>query len=448
MVRCMLVLLLAGALGARAAPLSAAPPMSDTAPATATAPATGAGGMVMPTTRPSLPPATMPVAVNPRLLPFIEAIQRSQQPQEAMSAYARGCAVDRRNPRIHDEYMKRMLQFGQPEIAYFAAATLVTLDNQNPTAWGLVGYHQGKKGELLEAFAATMRAVQRAPDDPSILHNAGQLVAWYDSHADPPPAPDSVRRILDNLREELGRREPYAKAYRTIKTAVSSKLDQRDDLEKKLSAADSEYQTARQDAVSLDRELRDLNDQIEYHQRLAHSLLRELAYSDFYSYREMDGRYYYVLPYGRIGREEARDHARQEERTIDELRFKARELRRKGEGVLAELAKKEAAAGELRAQIKLLGAGLERHFRWDPPAVDGVVTAEADRLPPVTRVTDNLPRDPELEAAQRLDLARLYVAHELREKAADVLRDLVARYPKTKAAGEAGEMLKRMAVEK
>ncbi|MHC4718781.1 MAG: hypothetical protein ACYS5V_17595, partial [Planctomycetota bacterium] len=83
-----------------------------------------------------------------------------------------------------------------------------------------------------------------------------------------------------------------------------------------------------------------------------------------------------------------------------------------------------------------------RDFRWDPPAVDGVVTNELDGLPPVpARAKPELPVDPESEADQRLELAKLYLRHDMSTKAVNILEEINRRFASTRAGRQAKVLL-------
>ncbi|KKL15672.1 hypothetical protein LCGC14_2503270, partial [marine sediment metagenome] len=119
-----------------------------------------------------------------------------------------------------------------------------------------------------------------------------------------------------------------------------------------------------------------------------------------------------------------------------------RKVRREGRDVLAELTRKQKALEQVRDQFDLQAKRAERQFRWDPPAVDGVVTAELDGFPVATRPADTkLPVDPESEARQRLDLARMYLTHDMSRKAIGMLQDVVKQYPNTRSGRQAKGLL-------
>jgi len=375
-----------------------------------------------------------------QLARLIQAIRDATHPRQAMSAYARGCAIDRSRPAIHDAYMRRMLQFGLPKIAYYPARVLAAIQPDNGTAWGVVGYVHGQRGQPAEALAATMRAAELAGEDPSVLHNAGQLAAWYDFELDLPKIPDRAKRALDRSRAALGKRAPFAKAYATIQKAYKEQAGLGEQFDEKIAAADADALGLEQLALEIDRKIRDLNDEIEYTEDVIDSLRRDLYYNYSGLYVDPSGRsvyYRWQSPY----RTDTRLRIRQQERIIDEVKLKIRSLRREGEGILRDLKAKRDQLEQLQKLRRQAMARVAARFRWDPPAVDGVVTDEIDHLPPPPAEEGSAPEDPESAAEKRLDMARLYIRNDLRERAAEILGEIVKTYGTTKAAEEARVLL-------
>ena len=77
-----------------------------------------------------------------------------------------------------------MVDFGLPEMAYYQAQTLTTLQVNNGLAWGVVAYVDARRAQMAEAIYAINLAGQFAPDNKFVQHTAGELVAWYDLKAD------------------------------------------------------------------------------------------------------------------------------------------------------------------------------------------------------------------------------------------------------------------------
>jgi len=428
--------------------------------------------------------------------------ERAANPSSASAAYARGAAIERRSLLLHDAYMRRMLKFGLPKLAYFPARRLTQLDPTNGMAWGVVGYMDGKRGDWGKALCATVRALEKLPDNPSVLHNAGQLMAWYDHVLDLPDLPDRIKRAMDNNRDEWARRGAFAKAYRRVTEAFLEQVKLDKDLTGKVEQAESKYLRAYRAALDADGELRDIQREIESREARLDSLRYQYAF--YYSYPY----YYYPYPYvvyppyftstglmtiqypvityphityfGGYGgggmrvfasrwnrllyggyypirggyypggyypyayREDIERQVYEQEAAINSLRRRGRALAAQGETLLKALRFSQVRLDKLRLEQSIALGRLHKRFRWDPPAVGGVVTPEVDRFPVAAPKLVALPSDPETEATRQLKLARLYVTNGMSAKAAVILRACVEKYAKTDAAKQAKLLLARI----
>ena len=389
------------------------------------------------TTKPS-PTTGSSTTTSPadKLKAYIRAVADANDPRSAMSAYARGCSINRNSADLQNAYMERMLKFGLPKIAYHPARILVRIDPNNNLAWGVVGYMHGKRGELKQAFAATMRALEKHRDDPSVLHNAGQLAAWYDSTVNPPKVFDRARRTLSKIKKELTAKKAFATAYKEIKSIYAKQALLMKQLDKKVAVIEAEVLPIRKAGMELDSQMRETNDEIDRCKRTIDELWRELR--NGVVYRDVDGRIVYRR-HSRWRRDELYDRINQEERSFERLKSERRRIRSQSNALLVELKDKEAQIDQLKRQMRSLKVGTDRIFRWDPPAVDGVFTPEAEHFPISTRPA--APRDPETQAGQRLKLARLYLRHKMNDKAAVVLEGILEDYGSTKVAKEAKSLL-------
>ncbi len=388
---------------------------------------------------PTSAPATSPAD---RLEAQIQAVSQADDPRAAMSAYAKGCAIDRSNTEIHDAYMRRMLKFGLPKIAYYPARELVRLDPNNALAWGVVGYMQGKRGELEEAFSATIRSLENRRDDPSVLHNAGQLAAWYENEPDLPNLSDRARRALAQMKEELLANKQYSSAYETIQAAYKQSADLVAQLDKHIVAAEAEVSAIRQTLMELEGQLREINDEIDRRNRAIAECWRELRTGSVSYYRDETGRIISYRRYSRAYRDDLYDRIHQEEREVEQLKPERRTVQNRGREALGELKGKEAVMVRFQQQMLKAKIRAEQTFRWDPPAVDGVVTPEVENFPVTTQPA--APADPETQAGQRLKLAQLYIRHEMNEKAVEILEGILEDYESTKAADLAKILLAKL----
>jgi len=389
-----------------------------------------------PASGPATAPATAPAAE--RIEAFLKIIRESDDYREIMRAHARAIGIDRLNVAVHKAYMRRMLRMGLPRIAYYPAQVLTKLGVDDGTAWGVVGYHHGKRGELAKAFTATIRAVELAGDDPSILHNAGQLVAWYEKDPSLPRVSDTIRRRLARMRSKLEENPTFARSYKE----AAAEYRKQQEAAQAIAAAEEAVESARTRALAVDRQLRRMNVEIDDRNDEIDKLWRELRqYYGSRIVRDANGNVIIVPPRNRTRRHELQDKIDEGEKEVKALKAEVREIRREGEAVLVELARKQKELRDLRARRDTPPPKSRRDFRWDPPAVDGVVTDEIEGLPPTPATKTDVPVDPEQEAGKRLALAKLYLRNDMSEKAMGILEEITRDFAKTRAGQQAKLLL-------
>ncbi len=394
-------------------------------------------------------PADEPATRPGRLALLMDALRDAEKPGDAAGAYARANAISPDSLLLHELYMRRMLTFGLPQIAVHPARRLIGLGADSGLAYAVVGYNHGQEEELPDAFSATLRAAELIPDNPGVLNNAGQLVGWYESQVNPPKVSAASRRILDAKRGQLMEQKEFRDAYERVTGAYGRVSDALTDLDERIEDARAELRNAQAVALELDEQLRAINDEIDDHERAIDDLRRELIYvyvrpRVYYDEDDYYRRRYYRRPRtGRL-RDEIHDLIDEHEDAIDDLEDEAAAIRRRGGPVLARLERQRGRLDELTAEREQVLEGFQRHFRWDPPAVDGEITPQRENvnLSPGRRI--ELPENPEAEAARRLQLARLYLRNDLFERALEILDEVIHRYGDTKAGREARALLKSL----
>ena len=404
------------------------------------------------TDRPAVSPPGKPRA---DITPLIEAIRTADQPAQAIAAYARANALDRNNIELLNAYLRRMLQLGLPQVAWYPANVLVHLSPDNGMAWAVVGYMHGRDGRLSGAFSATVRAIDRLEDNRSVLFNAGQLAAWYDHQQVPPEVSHVARRILDDRRKQLAENAFFQRGYEAISKAYKKIGRRNADLTKKLAAAEATAREVRKIAVEIDGQMRNLSGEIDDRLSQIDRLRRELRYGYTY-YRTGPrttiyvrgahyGRQYDYYPrfYDPYTQDRIRQGIRDEKQAIEQLRIRRDALLRQGLPVLAELREKQVAIQDLRRQMELNEELIVPSFRWDPPAVDGVITPLRDHWPITPGRLPDLPIDPDVEATRKLHLAELYLGFGMTDQARKILLGIVRDYRATDAAAQAAKLLKK-----
>src|SRR5688572_16978705 len=109
--------------------------------------------------------------------PFRDA----KSPSEAIEAYARAGDADTATKQA---YIRRMIDFGTPELAEAQAKELINNNVHDPLAIGVSGYMSAARGEMGAAVQQLKMALQQSPQEAFLLRTAGQVVAWYDTATD------------------------------------------------------------------------------------------------------------------------------------------------------------------------------------------------------------------------------------------------------------------------
>ncbi len=173
---------------------------------------------------------------------------------------------------------------------------------------------------------------------------------------------------------------------------------------------------------------------------LSEKLLRALG-------RDLDRLADDITESGMILRDRARAQIRQEQPALDDLKKKQKQFADDSRPLLDRLRNATAAVDQLTAQQNAALAKLQPVYLWMPPAVDGVVTPEnisggiasavATASAPASPVA---PASPD-QAQKQVDLARTYLDNKMPSQAAQLLRDVIQKYPDTPAAAQAQKLL-------
>jgi hypothetical protein len=276
----------------------------------------------------SQPVGGAPALANlpPAIARSIRAIREANTMAAAAEAYAEGADVDRESVELNTAYMRRLLQLGLPDIANGPAATLVRIPVADGTGYGVLGYNCGRQNDLTNALSYTMKAAGLIKDDPSIQNNLGQLTAWYEC-AKPYKLPAADQKALDDLKADLASAAPYKAGYKLIKDAYDKHIHAQADAKQKLATAEADVKAA------------------------------EKRVADAQARVNQGGG---ANPPGRGGRGGPGGAQRQ----LDDARN--------------NLAQKVQALNTIRGQQPEGPLSYAKLFHWLPPAVDGVVTPQAD----------------------------------------------------------------------
>lgn len=388
----------------------------------------------------------------------VEKIRAAENAAEAASFYARGNTIDKLHAPLHRAYMHRMLELGLPQLAAHPARTLTVLRPEDePLAWAVAGHYYARRNHWNDALEATMRAAEELPNTEAVLHNAGQLTAWYERSHNQPRASDRTKRAMAKmLSENLPKGNAFASAYKDILTAYDAHaraVEVAQEIIVEIGEEIAEYEQAlsanRQEIAAVEveinhnqRVLDDLERELRRLKRLRDRALRrqqESTDATVVIYRDND-------PYG-IEITELRREIREVNRHLGELYAIRIVLHRARNDLLAQLRGKRDELAEKRRELDFdMELRLRRHFRWDSPEPDGSVATERDYTPQTTTVPAAEVADVQRIAESRLRLAELYLRNNMAEKAAETLRDIVRDYPDTEAADQSKALLESIAV--
>lgn len=385
-----------------------------------------------------------------KLAECLRRIRDAKDPADALSAYARACSLAPDDPAVRDAHMRRMLQFGKPDIAVPPARVLLRLQPAHPLARAVVGYWHCKRKEWSQGLIETVLALTGMDRDPGVLNNAGQLVAWHEAQPKRKELPKRAQEILSEKRSRLMGKPKFAEAHRKVKAFFDKQAGIAKDFDDKIAKTEGELQEMRKELRQIDSRIASLKDKVRDHKREMYRLKRSLPdrrdRRDRRD-REEDRR----RRWDRWEEQRTWDRIHEQERAIDRLEAAIRKEFLDGAPKLKAYRAKQGALRKLNQdKVKAMG-GLERVFRWDPPGVDGVVTVVSDA--PLAGSSKTAPpsvdRKPgeEGEAQRLLKLVKTYRASGMRGKALTLLQKLVAAYPASAAGKEAMQIIQDMADE-
>jgi tetratricopeptide (TPR) repeat protein len=398
-----------------------------------------------------------------RLAEAVRAIRQAGDVRSAAAAYARGRAVENLNADVLDAYVRKTLQLGRPDLAYYAAAVLVRVRPDSGTAWGVVGYVRGREGRFAAALEATVRAAELLPDDPSIQNNAGQLIAMYDLAPTPPRIANAVKRKLERVRPRLAAAVAFSRAYTAVRAARERHGQAQKQLREDERIAEEALRDVRGQLLALARSLREINARIADHEAELRRLRDAYRYACVVGLRGLHpcgvvrtvhvgacggpccGTAVVRSPYHL--RRQLRADIDAEEQKIAALEAQADTVRAHGYRLLDELEQKRSRLEVLRSRMQPAGEVVWGRLHWDPPAVDEVVTDEAPHGLPAPPRKPASAFDPRHEAEQKLKLARLYARHGMPQKARAAAKALLRDWAGTPAAREARTFLAELAAE-
>jgi len=361
---------------------------------------------------------------------YIRAMRTAGDSRAAMAAYARGCSINRKSLQLQEAYMVVMLRLGQPKAAAFPARALLAIKTDHAMAWAVVGYNEAKRKRLGKALEATFRATGKLTDDPSVLHNAGQLLAWYENQADPPIIADATSRAIEKTKAALAKKEFFTEARKTTQAQYDRRKKLRDQHQTKIDAAKGEAKEILTTGKEIDRVIADLTDEINRCRENIVDLRGQYRRLRLHPQRDVAGTRRALLDLKIT-------HENEAAKTLED---KLATTRARGQQVLGQLRRKLTEVKKLERNMAHELTKRSIRFRWDPPAVDGVVTPETTLNAP-TSTAPTLAGSGGQTAEDHLKIAKLYLKNKMPEKAAAILNHIIAKYPASPAAAQAKVIL-------
>jgi tetratricopeptide (TPR) repeat protein len=380
----------------------------------------------------------------------IAKIEAAATPEDAASAYTAGRAIEARDAKLLDAYMRRMLKFGLPQVAQYAATTLAQIDDTNGLAWGVMGYIYGKNGSFPQALAACLKAIQYDADNAGVLHNLGILTAWHEHD------PIGKTSVSSTLSEQVARGKSdwsshgaFSEGAKQVSEALQKMEALRREWDQKIQAVEKEAEPLKREVDRYKKDLRRLEEEHKARQNDVNRWKRELnAVENDIDERKKEGKNTGNL----------RNRADRLRHDIRDYENKMRQLNEQGKGIYAkakvvydDFEEKQREAERMKRDAEREIRDARTYYDWQPPAVDGTVVPERPdfqmKAPVLTTPPPPAAIDPEEAAEKKLKLARLYIANNMREKAKPFLRDVIDLYPETDAAETARKLLRQLGEE-
>jgi len=381
-------------------------------------------------------PAAKPKEVPAELAALIHAIEKADAPGKALSAFSRGRAIDRNSVKLYQTYMEKMLGFGYPRLASYAARELTRLTPKDGAAWSVIAYQYAKQGRITAALTPVIRAASLMPDDASTRHNISLILGWYAGHDMTPKVPKALEADF-NKHQDTWKSGPYGATLNGFKRLATEKEARK----AAIATQEGKIQELLTEARACQRTIRANNAQIA---RLEKENAKSQAEVALIRRRED----YNNAPDRLIA------HARRLQRTIDGNKKKINKFKGQSNNRRDRLKQITSDYQKAKEQLEKARADAEKtsppEMSWRPPAAGGKVTPDVEADGKIKPFPVDVSRDPEKkapaasEANRALQMAKMLLVNGFEDKALRSLKLIVLRYPKTKASAEAARLIGRI----
>ncbi len=376
----------------------------------------------------------------------IREIAAAVTPEAAMSAYSRGRDIDKTDRNLHDAYMRKMLKMSRPDAAWHAAQILAPMELEYGLPQGVMAYVFAKQEDYAKAMGPGVRAAMLDPNNAPMVHNAGQLMAWYEHVSAKPAVAQSVKDAMRKLKAGAGGKV-YADAYEQAQDAYKIPEQRKKDLEQKRASLEKDVQQTIQkinaNATALKTKGAAYDREADDHRRNQQELAR--AELDMQTARTVQTRNDAARRADR-----ARASMKSNDRQMADLKQDAVKIQSSQEDLRKKLAEKQAELSKTQAAAKSALESVPDSLTWQVPAVDGLTPSDLQAAKPKGRTPTSSPSETldkrlaEAQAADKLSLAKIYIDGKMTDAARKALLEIIRDCSTTDAGRQAAELLKNL----
>jgi hypothetical protein len=161
-----------------------------------------------------------PVTARPRMTigQAIDAIYDAPDPSSTVEAYSRARAMTTtRGVAVAQAYVRRMTEFGLPEMAEAQAKYVLDVELTDPVAKAVIAAMRAKRGETENAIRSIATAVMFGADEPYVRRTAGQILAWHDTRTG--TMAEDIESSIATMRRSVEAAPEFKEAYAKARVA-------------------------------------------------------------------------------------------------------------------------------------------------------------------------------------------------------------------------------------
>jgi hypothetical protein len=384
-------------------------------------------------------PADGGLPVSDQIAKYVKIITAATTAQEAQHAYLLAGQLDKNNSAVLNAYMRKMLSLGLPDAALSASIVLNTVELDNALAWAVTGYVNAKRGDYARGLVADAHAQQAAPGDSAVEHNLGQLIAWFDHFSKTTNIASADQALVNKVKADL-KSDAYSKAYQSINDSYKAIDSKKQDMAQHVKAAESALKDAQKKVDDIDKKGKAANQQIAALNGTITNLRNQ---------RIDAGANYNTAVRNRD------QQIQREQQQVNTLTKQIQDLNAQFAAAVKDRNDKQKALEDAHSGAGPEMAAVLRKMTWElnmdgkpvplaagasvAPTGDAAGTATSAPAGDVAPSID--PAAAEARAGELLKTAKAYLDNGLKDKAGEMLKDIVKIYSTTSAAQEAQKLL-------